>query len=317
MIKDNWIAFRITLLLYLLILIVPGAGYIGYTSYQKVKEANNILTVISKVPETLLILQNPNQLRALQGILENNQQKLKIVKAWVQEHKDDQDYVGGTSLPAQYAMFEQCLNRLQSNHIPNDSDTLHCIEQTHSLIFTIDRMVMLKEQRFENIMFVTIAGVVLLLFLGVYLVRLYINIQIKRKAIRDFETTLYNRKFIKESFKKVCAESKRYGNNLTILDIHIKEFDSKTSTLTKKEREQLLHQFGTTMWGLVRESDIAARIEEDRFVLLLPWTSAQQATVLEERITEKTEKRLTLTMQINEIAESDKCESVFENYFAE
>lgn len=311
MLKNNWNELRITLLLYLLILIVPIGAYLSYRSYEEVRDTTAMLKIMMKVPESLLIIERSDKLESLNGELKENLASLKVLKKWIEQHKNDKDYVGGGSLLKQYDFFEKCLNDFLKNKDTNGELLRRCIKQVHSLIFALDRMVLLKEQRFENTMFVIVAGVIFFLLLGVYLVRLSIELQIKHRA----EMTLYNGKFIQETFKKMCAQSKRYGHRLTIMRIHIKGFGGKGLSVNGKEKESLLHQFGTTVWKQIRDSDIFARTDEDSFILLLPETPAKKTTIVEQRIRKQMNDKLSLDFEVTEIGEDQSCESILKEYF--
>ena len=307
--KKNWKELRITLLLYLLILIVPIGTYLDYRSYRELRETVAMLEIMVKVPESILIVEKPNELRFAKEFLTKNQKDLERLKQWMIQHSHDKDYVGGGSLAKQYELFEQCWRALQKGTDKNGEKLHQCIQQVHSLVFALERMVALKNRRFENLLLVTAAIEVLLLLLGIYFVRLYIGSQIRRRAIHDFETTLYNSSFVEESFKKMCARSKRYGYPMTVMRIWVEEFSPANSSLDKQEQEKLLHRFGTDLWEEIRESDVAARTEDGSFILLLPHTTAEEATVVEQRIREKIGNRITLTCRIFEIDGEQSCES--------
>ena len=314
--KKEWTSLRITVLLYLVIAVVPIGAFFGYKSYRDVNETAYMVNKMMKVPEGLLILSAGEKLQSQRSELQKIDSAVEALREWVEVHKNDKDYVGGGSLPERYDLFYRCWKDVRLSEIPAASQLRQCVEQVHSLIFALERMYILKEQRFENIMFVTVASVVLLLLLSVYFVRLYIAAQIRRKAIHDFETTLYNRKFVEESFKKMCAESVRYGKKLTVLRIRIPEFAADNTTLDAGQREKLMHRFGTAIWDLVRESDVAAHTEEDDFILLLPQTSAEQAAVVERRIREKAGKGLTLIFSTGEAGAEGSCEAVYKKCFS-
>lgn len=311
MFKDKWNELRITLLLYLLILIVPIGAYLSYRSYKEVRDTTAMLHIMMQVPESLLIIEKSDKLGSLNEESKKNLSNLKVLKKWIVQHKNDRDYVGGGNLLKQYDYFEQCLNDFLKSNDKNGKLLQQCIKQVHSLIFALDRMVLLKEQRFENTMFVIVAGVIFFLLLGVYLVRLSIELQIKHRA----EMTLYNGKFIQETFKKMCAQSKRYGHQLTIMRIRIKGFGGPESSVSDKEKESVLHRFGTTVWKQIRDSDIFARTEENSFILLLPETPAKKTTVVEQRIRKQMGDTLSLDFEITEIGEDQSCESILKKYF--
>jgi diguanylate cyclase (GGDEF)-like protein len=143
----------------------------------------------------------------------------------------------------------------------------------------------------------------------------------KKHALFDFETKLYNRQFLEETYRSLCAKAKRYERTLTIARIQIPELNIDSPVLSKEERKEVLHRFGAQLWKLIRDSDIACHVENENFVLLLPETTIEQSKVIEDRIEEMLEKeykgRVTFVFKACEAMDEKGCETVLHDCIAE
>lgn len=107
---------------------------------------------------------------------------------------------------------------------------------------------------------------------------------LKELATKDPLTGLYNRRHFSEVMSREFAAAERYDSDLTclMLDLdHFKEINDRFGHATGDETLMLLAKAIT---GSLRSADMAARFGGDEFIVLLPQTSADAASVLADRI---------------------------------
>lgn len=312
--KKEWKSLRVTIALYAALLLLPVGTYYGYKAYRDLQETEVALNLLSKAPEGLLMLTSGEGTvtqRSRTALIEKG---LEQVATWVHAHQNDKDYVGGGSLSDQYEGFRKCWDEIYQSQKPKGSVN-QCLSKADALVFSLERMHLLKKNRFENIFVVSLAVVLLLLLLIIYFVRFYVALQHKRAAIRDIQTPLYSRKFIEESFKKLCAASQRYKDPFSVMHITVTELNPKSSSMDDAERTALMNRFAKVIWEVVRESDVAAHVGDDVFVLLLPRISAKEAEVAASRIRKKMPKSMHMEIKTVQVGENDDCGSIYTDLF--
>jgi len=112
------------------------------------------------------------------------------------------------------------------------------------------------------------------------------------------------------TLKNTSAQMKRTGAALSVLQIDVKDLDSEHK-LTQKEQDKILQKFGDSLLKTLRDSDIASRYSESKFVLILPNTPEQQLQMLILRL-EKNLADLEHTFNVIEYRENDTYESFIE-----
>ena len=139
-----------------------------------------------------------------------------------------------------------------------------------------------------NIIYILSALSVLFALYSIYFVRLYIHKQMKKHAIHDHETKLFNKKYFLSELKTSCARAARHNYPLSMLSIVINNFE--TANYDKKTKEHILKVLGGLVTSLTRTSDVACRYDEDHISILLTDTEEDNALFLEGRIREALEK---------------------------
>ena len=103
-------------------------------------------------------------------------------------------------------------------------------------------------------------------------------------ATRDSLTGLFNRRRFQEDVLVRLAESRRYGSSGALLVLDLDGFKSINDTCGHLAGDAVLKAVGQLLRRITRESDVAARIGGDEFVVLLPRATSQQALACAEKI---------------------------------
>ncbi len=115
------------------------------------------------------------------------------------------------------------------------------------------------------------------------------EIEKKKSELEEFAyydplTKLPNRRFFFDQASFMLEGSKRYGNPLSLLVMHIDYFKNIKDTYGNKAFDLVLKSFADILRRNIRQSDLPARSGEEEFVLLMPNIDLQQGKVVAERI---------------------------------
>ena len=273
--RKDWSARRVTALLYLIIVIFPFTFYFVYFSYKEMKNDVKVLQEISFSASTM-------QRYAITALTKPDLELSRVLDETVSGLKTSMDASGYESAADDYAAIRTCWDGLKKAKtkamILQSSE--QCWNTTQSIEFVVSKLVHQKQKKVANILYIELAILMIIILLVIYFVRTYIHIQEKKHAIYDFETKLYNGSFYKVEYAKFCANAERYSEEnsellITVDGLEVLEQDAKL---------HLLRKLGALVETVIRESDIACRVDEEHVSILLPHTSIEHSAGLHQRI---------------------------------
>ncbi|MBU1615714.1 sensor domain-containing diguanylate cyclase, partial [bacterium] len=116
--------------------------------------------------------------------------------------------------------------------------------------------------------------------------------EIKKLAITDGLTGLYNYRYFRESLGKEIGRCKRLGSVLSLLLIDADHFKEFNDTYGHQEGDNVLQKLGMLLNFQARTADVVARYGGEEFVIIAPGTSKEGGLILGERTREKVEENL-------------------------
>ncbi len=288
-------SFRITLLLYLLVLILPFSFYFTYTSFQTMQNDTKAVRLVSWTAGAIEHLAiRPSDKDNKQMVIDVNK-NLQHISDWVMKNDDSELYIGATKLSKDFSNVQTCWNAyienlsgINENAIKQHS--LQCYDLTENLAIIIEKMVYLKQNKIINLFYLTLALITIFALIIIYLMRVYIHQQIKKHAIHDHDTKLFNKKYFCAELKTSCARAERNNAPLSLLSILIDDFEKENKRYDKQTKKRILNTLGELITALTRTSDVACRYDENHFSILLPDTPEENALILEKRVREAFEK---------------------------
>jgi diguanylate cyclase (GGDEF)-like protein len=289
--QKEWSSFRITLILYLVILILPFSFYFVYTSFQTMQNDTRIVHQSSWTAGAmahLALMQNE------QKTVARIDKALQEISPWVAQNSDSNLYIGSQTLSKDFSQLEACWSAYKASYLKDDKTainkhSLQCYELTDAFATVIEKMVYLKQKKIINVFYMSLALAMIFALLMIYLVRAYIRQQMKKHAIHDHDTKLFNKKYFCAELKTSCARAVRNNAPLSLLSISIDDFGEESKHYSQKMQAYLLKSFGGLITSVVRESDVACRYDDNHFSILLPDTSEENAHILEKRVRETLE----------------------------
>ncbi len=267
----EWSAFRITLVLYLVILLLPLSFYVVSNAFATMQTDTKVLRTSSRLPGSILVADTIVSSADIDHMI-------KEISPWVQAHKHSEYYIGGTSLVQDFATVKDCWAKVRAQTVAAQS----CYEDVDHFANIVEKMVYLQQKKITNLFYISLSIAMILTLLTVYLVRIYIRQQIRKHAIHDHETGLYNQKYCLAELKSTCARSVRYDYPLSLLSISIANLFE--NAYEEKERQRILKSVGGLLTALTRESDVVCRYSKQHILILLPFTEKENSEQLIDRI---------------------------------
>lgn len=106
----------------------------------------------------------------------------------------------------------------------------------------------------------------------------------KFQATIDAKTGLYNYQHMMHLLEKEIARARRYQRTFTIAMLDIDDFKIYNDTHGHHQGDKALQKIAALIKANIREVDIAARYGGEEFVIIMPETSALEASVVAERV---------------------------------
>ncbi len=289
--SKEWSSFRITLVLYFVVLLLPLSFYFVYASFKTIQNDTKIVRQVSWTAgamEHLAVKQTDQQVQHID-------KALQIISLWVTKNSDSKLYIGEQTLSKDFLEVNACWNAYKKNLATHNTTliqqhSLQCYEVTEKLALIVEKMVYLKQKKMINLFYASLTIAMLLILLIIYMVRIYIHTQMKKHAIHDHDTKLFNKKYFMAELKTTCSRSARHNYPLSILCVSIDNFEKENKTYNTRTKRNTLKVFGILMHALVRDGDIACRYDENHFFILLPFTEQENTLTVEERIRQALEK---------------------------
>lgn len=104
------------------------------------------------------------------------------------------------------------------------------------------------------------------------------------QARRDALTGLVNRRVFEERMTQELAKAERYGSSLVLACLDLDHFKAINDRLGHAQGDAVLKQVSHTFAGIVRDTDLLARVGGDEFAMILPNTSMESAQRLMNRL---------------------------------
>lgn len=109
-------------------------------------------------------------------------------------------------------------------------------------------------------------------------------LKLKRMAVTDELTGLFNRRFCFDVFKRQLALANRYKRSLVIYYVDINNLKKINDTYGHDEGDNVIRRVATELRKNIRVSDFIFRLGGDEFLLLFPETDLESTNNLMNRV---------------------------------
>lgn len=110
------------------------------------------------------------------------------------------------------------------------------------------------------------------------------SIELERLATTDELTQLYNRRYANEKLRAEFAFSERYGQQLAIGSLDIDLFKQVNDRYGHATGDLVIKTLAAELRAELRETDVAARMGGEEFLIILPHTGLDEAWTVLERL---------------------------------
>ena len=114
--------------------------------------------------------------------------------------------------------------------------------------------------------------------------RLLLYSDMRRLAITDDLTNIYNRRHFLERMQSEIDRARRYGTPFSVMFIDIDNFKDLNDSYGHQVGDKILAELATILKHWARSSDIVARYGGEEFVVLLPMTDKPRSVTAAERL---------------------------------
>jgi two-component system cell cycle response regulator len=108
--------------------------------------------------------------------------------------------------------------------------------------------------------------------------------ELDRVSRTDYLTGLHNRRHMEEHLRMLGAGAKRHGYPLAVLVVDVDHFKQVNDTLGHQAGDEVLKEVGCRLRAALRTEDILGRWGGEEFLILMPHSGAEAASVLAERL---------------------------------
>jgi len=140
--------------------------------------------------------------------------------------------------------------------------------------------------------------------------------ELKLLASTDPLTKLYNRRYFAKVSAHILDLAKRNKKDLSVIVLDLDEFKKVNDTYGHKIGDDTLVVFADTLTQCTRKSDVICRFGGEEFVVLLPDTNIDSATMIAKKIKEaieelivkvdeKKEFKFTVSIGVSEVKGAD------------
>jgi GGDEF domain-containing protein len=284
--QKEWSPFRITAILYVIVLLILMGFYFVNNSFETMKEDTKIIRQSSQLAGNI----EHYSLNRVNPQTPNGQidAAMSNLSAWVKQNSHSEYYIGGATLLEDFQNVEKCWDGYKKSIGTNENETAKCYETVDSLALTIEKMVYLKQKRIINIFYGSLFLTMALLLLAIYLVRVYIEQQLRKNSIYDLPTKLFNQNYFLSTLKNNSAKSIRHKHPLYMTSL-LAEESGDAEQKSDSSSDALLSVLGGLITSVVRESDTPCYWGENLFMILLTDTDEDGAHIFEKRLRQKLE----------------------------
>lgn len=122
--------------------------------------------------------------------------------------------------------------------------------------------------------------------LGLLVENLRLYEQVRRQAIVDHLTGVYNRRYFDSKLAEEAGRASRYGRDLSLVLIDVDHFKEINDRMSYKQGDLVLAEAARLFRAHTREVDTVCRYGGDEFAILMPETKYENALVKAENLRE-------------------------------
>lgn len=141
---------------------------------------------------------------------------------------------------------------------------------------------------------------------SLFLMNLRLREELRREAIRDPVTGLFNRRYMKESLRQEANRAKRHQTSVGLVMLDIDHFKAVNDTYSHEAGDVVLQELGRLLRRNIRGGDTACRYGGEEFLLILPEIELDGITQRAEKLRHAA-KNMQVTYQQRAVSITISC----------
>ena len=279
--KRDWAGFRITILLYVIVVMLPINYY--FANQASIGMKSDTLITKELIRLNAAVLETADDAKPIDNSVTEIDDLLVKIRALLQQNGPK--YISIFRVEESFNSLYKAWDQLRT--APTAFEKKHFHEEIQQFSTTVNLMSKYRYETMFDTLYISLAITMLMMIILIFLIRFYIHIQIKKHAIRDDVTGLYNRKYFVEVIDKAKVFSTRHNIPLSVFALSFKDYEELQRTLGKKKFEQFLLEIAKVLEHFFRYSDIIARIEKNKIVVIAEAASAEDTVSIAARLSKE------------------------------
>jgi len=290
MMRKDWSIFRITILLYAIVVLLPLNYYFANRSFESMQNDGVVMNQLVNINGTIQRIIRIEESSKRDELIVQVESSFKSIDREFLQAPVNTEYVELFRANENYdAMINVWMDLKMAL---NDKDLLYALgdkswREVNSFSHVAEEMLTYKSEMMLDRLYLSLILTMLIVVFLVYMVRLYIHIQLRKHAIHDHVTGLYNRKYYIESLQKAKLLASRQDSSLSLLILSFEQYEEVKNSLGKKEFDSFLQEFSKQFREFFRQSDTICRIDANSFVAITPDLDEGSSNKFVERLEER------------------------------
>lgn len=291
--KRNWSVFRITVLLYVIVILLPLNYYFASSSFESMRHDGTTMQRLVYVNGAIQRVSGFQKSKENRELVQKIEETFKSIDHDFLQDRANAEYVKLFRADEAYgSMIEAWIALKMTLETSADvqGSAERCWNEVNSFSETAENMLSYKSEVMLDKLYLSLIFTMLSVLVLVFLIRLFIHIQIQKHAIHDHVTGLYNQKYYAEVLQKSKLLASRQESPLSLLSLSFDDYEGLKKRLGKKHFEQFLQEFSKQFREFFRQSDTVCRIADNSFVVITPEVDQGNS----EKLVNRLEKRLCI-----------------------
>ncbi len=291
--KKDWSVFKITVLLYLIVALMPLNYYFAKRSFDSMQSDGSTmqeLVYINGAIQRITALEDSEERNRL---IEKVGASFEIIDEGFLLAPANAEYVALFRADEGFDTMKDAWKKL-AGALPDRGlvriSAEECWKEVNSFSKTAEEMLAYKSETMLDRLYLSLLFTMLIVIALVFFIRFYIRIQLEKHAIHDHVTGLYNNKYYREALQKAKLLAVRQESPLSLLVVSFDKYDELSKSIDKKQFEAFLVEFSSQFREFFRQSDTICRIDTNCFVAITPDANIEN----EQKLALRLEKMLNI-----------------------
>jgi len=288
--KKDWSIIRITVLLYFIVILLPLNYYFVKQSFDAMKYDASTMTNLVFINGSLLQLTTTHSLNERDTLIEKIENSLKTIDQHFISYEPNKKFVTLFRADETYKYLQHSAKDLKKQIYENNSlkaFTKRMIRDVNAFAETTQGIITYKIEIVLDRLYLSLTFSMISMIILIFLIRIYMKVQLMKHSIYDLQTGLYNNKYFKNVLTQAQTLAIRQEKPLSLLVLCITNYDDVQTQLSKKAFEANLKEFSEIFSHFFRRSDTVCRIEKGCFASIAPDSTSENINKLSNRLQEK------------------------------